>query len=142
MHVNDYAKWGGQCVKIISIKDKKYEITVLATKRTKEVDSCYPISLLKKGVLEACGFSKNAADKYLYKCSITPSINIEYHIVPLKKTYKIDYVDHNGKWQTASGCDIISCDGLQDKVRELIGLELNIDTKKLVKAAKNNQWMY
>lgn len=142
MNKNDYVKWGGQCVKIISIKDKKYGIIVLTTKRTKEVGSCYPISLLTKGVLEACGFIQNAVNQHLYECSIIPSINIEYYITPLKKTYKIDYVDHNGKWQTVSGDNIISCDGLQNKVRDLTGLELNINTEKLVRAVQNNKWIY
>lgn len=145
MQVNDYVKWGGQCVKILSESHNYYWIKVLETGRTKKTNSCYSISLLKRGVLEACGFVQNANNPKQYDCQIplvnTP-VTITYHIMPLKRECQISYIDVNNNRQTYFSDQIISCDGLQNIVRQLVKIEMPIDVASLIKAVKKNQWLF
>lgn len=144
MQANDYAKWGGYVVKILSGSDYKYNIIIIKTHRTKTDVGCTHISLLKKGVLEACGFTKSNIGNY-YECQLRNHriiAEVKYANKPLERMCTIE-IRSNGmqtlKHSTHSQY-VISLDDLQDFVREKVGMELDVNEQRLMTAVKNNLW--
>ena len=66
MQTNDYAKWGGYVIKVISGEPYNYTVYILERGNIRENVSCYHISLLIKGELEACGLLRGRWKLYPY----------------------------------------------------------------------------
>lgn len=144
MHVNDYAKWGGYPVKIIQQSNNIHEIRIITTNKTRYTTACYHISLLKRGVLEACGFQKSNQGNY-FDCQLQNHLIIADIRWDRKHLANQCNITISGKGLHCSQShysypNVIFLDNLQDIVRHRTGMELNIDEKKLNIADKNNQW--
>ena len=144
MQVNDYAKWGGHPVKIISQSNNIYGIRIITTNKTRCTKACYHISLLKRGVLEACGFKKSNIGNY-FDCQlqnhlITADIRWTRMYFANQCYITISNIGLHCSQSHYSYPNVISLDNLQDFVRDKTGMELNIDEKKLNIAVKNNLW--
>lgn len=144
MQVDDYAKWGGYPVKIISQSNNIYGIRIITTNKTRCTTACYHISLLKRGVLEACGFQKSNQGNY-FDCQLQNHLIIADIRWDRKHLANQCDITISGKGLHCSQShysypNVIFLDNLQDIVRHRTGMELNIDEKKLNIADKNNQW--
>lgn len=130
--------------KIISQSNNIYGIRIITTNKTRCTKACYHISLLKRGVLEACGFQKSNHGNY-FDCQLQNGLiiaDIRWNRKHFANQCDIT-ISGIGLHCSQSHCsypNVIFLDALQDFVREKIGVELNIDEKKLNIADKNNQW--
>ena len=142
MKQNDYAIWGGNVVQITSAnEDRSYNVYIVEIQKSLQQVQCTHISLLTKGVLEACGFKKST-DSALYVCTINTAdsfVLIEYAPIPMNRTCTITIQGNISSNQTCKNVQML--DELQEFVRMTTSLELPIDQKVLINAIRKNEYL-
>lgn len=141
MNSNNYALYDGSVVQIISGSYPRYTIRKVGTTNVINDANCLHISLLKKGILEACGFQKED-DRPQYACTLSGqniTVFVTYSMGQMNKECKL-CIYYSGDFNEEKCKYLIMLDDLQDFIRDNTSLELNVDEKALIEAVKINQY--
>ena len=135
MQTNDYAKWGGYEIKVISGEPYNYTVYILERGKIRENVSCYHISLLIKGVLEACGFTK-VGNTYSYTKD-DANIEIKYTSKIFNRECKLSWWKDGARFEEKMHTSMLG--DLQGFIRKHLQIELPIQEEQLIKVVKRNE---